>query len=224
MSSLRLATQKNQTKDSNEWIERLMDAVSVRSATPGRIRFHIAFDADEVLAASLRREIQKIESAKLESYSVRTKNVLINFDPIKTSEIEITTALLRGIKEFARLHGECDLEHHHHGHSEHDEDCTHDHSATSTDAGIRKELLKLVATGGVLGFFVYKKLRGKSIVFAGNPLLDVAALVTIISGYSIFRAGLDSVQKQKKATDDTLISIAVLATLLMGESMVQAHS
>ena len=31
-----------------------------------------------------------------------------------------------------------------------------------------------------------------------------AALVTIVSGYPIFSAGLNSVQKQKKATDDTL--------------------
>ena len=56
-------------------------------------------------------------------------------------------------------------------------------------------------------------------LFAGNPLLDVAALVTIVSGYTIFSAGVDSVQKQRKATDDTLISIAVIATLLMGESI-----
>jgi heavy metal translocating P-type ATPase len=71
----------------------------------------------------------------------------------------------------------------------------------------------------VLGYFVYRKIRGNPIAFAGNPLLDVAALVTVISGYSIFRAGVDSVQKQRKATDDTLISIAVIATLLMGESI-----
>jgi cation-transporting P-type ATPase C len=220
MPSLKLATAKQQ--EGNEWIDELLDAVSVRFATQGRIRFHLAFKADEVLADSIRREVQKLETAKLESFSERTKNVLVTFDPAKTSEIAVTTALLKGIKEFARLHGECDLDHHHHGAfgaHEHGEKCDHDHSATATDAGIRKELLKLVATGGVLGYFVYRKLKGSPIAFAGNPLLDVAALVTVISGYSIFRAGVDSVQKQRKATDDTLISIAVIATLLMGESI-----
>jgi cation-transporting P-type ATPase C len=221
MSSLKFATAEQQ--EGNAWIDRLLDAVSVRFATAGRIRFHLAFKADEVLADSIRREVQKLDTAKLESFSVRTRNVLITFDPGKISEIEVTTALLKGIKEFARLHGECDLEHHHHGsfggHSHDGEKCDHDHSATATDAGIRKELLKLVATGGVLGYFVYRKLKGNPVAFAGNPLLDVAALVTVISGYSIFRAGVDSVQKQRKATDDTLISIAVIATLLMGESI-----
>jgi cation-transporting P-type ATPase C len=76
-----------------------------------------------------------------------------------------------------------------------------------------------VVTGGVLGYFVYKKVKGKPIAFANNPLLNVASLVTIASGYSIFKAGVNSVQNHKKATDDTLISIAVLATILMGESL-----
>lgn len=227
MPSLKRSTTRK--KEGNEWIEKVLEAVSVRFATPGRIRFHLAFKADEILADSIRREVQKLDSAKLDSFSVRTKNALVVFDPNKTSDIAVATAVLKGIKEFARLHGECDLDHHHHGpfrgesahagHGHGDEDCDHDHSATATDAGIRKELLKLVGTGGVLGYFVYRKLRGNQIAFAGNPLLDVASLVTIISGFSIFRAGVDSVQKQKKATDDTLISIAVIATLLMGESI-----
>jgi cation-transporting P-type ATPase C len=243
MASLRLSIAESRAKSGDEWIDRLLDAVSVVSFIPGRVgisgrlRFHLGFEADEVLADTLRREIQKLESARLESYSVRTKNALIIFDSTHVSEVEITTAVLKGIKEFARLHGECDLEHHHHekkhrkssngvndhadhGHDgEEGEDCDHDHSATSTDAGIRKELLKLIVTGGVLGYFVYKKVKGKPIAFAGNPLLNVASLVTIASGYQIFKAGVNSVQNHKKATDDTLISIAVLATIFMGESL-----
>lgn len=236
MSSLRLSVVENETKASEGWVDLLLDSVTIKSVMNGRIRFHLGFDADEVLADTLRREIQKLDSAKLDSYSVRTRNALVTFDPSQVSNVEITTAVFKGVKEFARLHGECDLEHHHHETArsrarhenvsqdhdhdhENEEDCDHDHSATSTDAGIRKELLKLVATGGLLGYFVYKKVKGKPLAFAGNPLLDVASLVTIASGYSIFRSGVDSVQKHKKATDDTLISIAVLSTILMGESL-----
>ena len=232
MASLRVI--HHDEVDSEKWVPKLLDSVTVRCFLPGRIRFNLAFAGDEILADSLRREIQKLPSAKLEAYSVRTRNALITFDPKQASDTEITTALLQGVREFARLHGECDLDHHHHVNGTHhpshgrdheghrhdeDEECDHDHSATSTDAGIRKELLKLIATGGVLGYFVYKKMRGKTIAFYGNPLLDLASLVTIASGYSIFRAGMTSVQKNGKATDDTLISIAVVATLLMGESI-----
>jgi len=241
MSSLRFAAFKEITRKPTpeELIEKLLGAVSVRSRLPGRIRFHLAFRGDEILADTLRRELQKIDTVKLEAYSERTRNALVTFDPAKVGDFEVTTALMRGIKEFARRHGDCDMDHHHHdgkarkhahhancGHSHGGEggggdhgDCEHDHSATATDAGIRKELLKLAVTGGVLGYFVYKKIQGRPIAFAGNPLLDVASLVTIASGYPIFRAGVDSVQKNRKPTDDTLISIAVIATLLMGESI-----
>ncbi len=211
----------------DEWMERLLDSVTVRSSSRGRLRLHLGFETDELLADSLRREIQKLESARLDSFSIRTRNVLATFDPERVMEVEVVAAVFKGVKEYARTHGECDLEHHHHDHGheyeghEHsdEEDCDHDHSATSTDAGIRKELLKLAATGALLGYFVYRKVKGKPAAFAGNPLLDVASLVTILSGYSIFRAGVNSVQKHRKATDDTLISIAVLSTILMGESL-----
>lgn len=235
MSSLRSAVFRELTKKPT-WEEltgQMLNAVSVRSRLPGRIRFHLGFRGDEILSDTIRRELQKLDTVKLEAYSERTRNALVTFNPARVNEIEVTTALMRGIKEFARRHGDCDMDHHHHDakankHQHHagcshdhggHGDCEHDHSATATDAGIRKELLKLALTGGVLGYFVYKKVKGRPIAFAGNPLLDVASLVTIASGYSIFRAGVDSVQKQKKATDDTLISIAVVATLLMGESI-----
>ena len=145
---------------------------------------------------------------------------MVTFDPDKTTELEIVTALLRGVREFGRLHGECDLEHHHHeprtrahahdheeGHEhahDEEEDCEHDHSATSTDAGIRKELLKLVLTGGLLGYFVYKKVKGKPIAFCGNPLLDAASLVTIMSGYKIFRHGVGPDPKTRTSRRTTL--------------------
>ena len=223
MKSLKLSTVDKNSKNQANWSDKLLDAVTIKFVGHGRIRFHLAFRADEMLADSLRREIHKLPSAKFESYSVRTKTALILFDLNFTSELNVTTALFKGIKEYARVHGECDLDHHHHERAHHhapgEEKCDHDHSATATDAGIRKELLKLSITGIVLGYVVYRKLNGKSVIFAGNPLLDVAGLVTIFSGYSIFRAGMESVQKNHKATDDTLIGIAVLATLLMGESM-----
>ena len=240
MASLRVSMYQDrpQTKSQNgQWIQDLLDTISVRSYLPGRIRFHLGFEGDEVLTDTLRRELQKLESVKLEAYSVRTRNALVSFDQNQVSDTDVVHALFRGVQEFARLHGDCDLEHHHHDnsrflpeeechedhdHSEHahdDEDCDHDHSATSTDAGIRKELFKLIITGGVLGYFVYRKIKNKPNWFEGNPLLDSASLLTILSGYPILKAGMNTVQNGKKPTDDTLISIAVLATILMGESI-----
>lgn len=208
----------------NNWTTQLYDLVSILYRSDGRIRFKLDFAGDEILTDSLRRELHKVNSVKLESYSCRTRSALVTYDAAHIAELDVVIALFQGIREFARIHGECDLDHHHHfkaGQEEHvhEEDCAHDHAATSTDSGIRKELLKLALTGGALGFMVWRKVTGHASLLPVNPLGDMASLITIASGYPIFRAGLSSVSKQKKATDDTLIGIAVIASILMGESL-----
>ena len=203
--------------DGSDWIEVLLDRVSIVTWIRGRMRFKLDFDGDEILGDTLRRELQRLPGCLLASYSERTRNALVLFDEKLCQPAQVAQAVLGAVREFARVHGECDLDHHHH--HERAEDCDHDHSAMATDAGIRKELLKITATGALLGYFVYRKVKGKPMRFAGNPLLDVTSLITIASGYSIFRDGVDSLQKNRRATDDTLISIAVIATLLMGESL-----
>lgn len=211
------------SEDAN-WSERLFDLVTILFRGAGRIRFKLDFEGDEILSDTLRRELHKVHSVTLASYSVRTRSALVTYDAKHCSEIDVVVALFRGIREFARIHGECDLNHHHHSlsqkqtHDHHDE-CAHDHTATSTDAGIRKEVMKLALTGGALFYLVYRKLSGKSDLLASNPLGDLASLITILSGYPIFRAGFSSVSNRKKATDDTLIGIAVLASIFMGESL-----
>lgn len=202
------------------WIDHLYERVTVASASKGRIRFHLDFQGDEILLDSLRRELQRLATVRLASYSVRTGNALVTFDPKAVTEVEITVALLKGVREFARMHGDCDLAHHFHsrrGKNEHshEEECDHEHPVT--DAGIRKELFKLVATGGALGYFLYK--RVKNPIVAPESPLSLATFITIASGYPIFRDGMNSVRKKGKATDDTLIGIAVGASLLLGESL-----
>src|SRR5579885_1672448 len=135
MTSLRLAAP---FAGSESWIDALLNAVSIQSMMDGRIRFHLGFQIDELLGDSIRREINKVNSAKLASFSVRTRNVLVTFDPKEASELQVATAVLRGVKGFARLHGECDLEHHHHekrrpAHSETGKTHSHGHGQEDCD-------------------------------------------------------------------------------------------
>ena len=216
--------------EAQDWRLHLLESITVQSHISGRIRFHLDFPGDEALGDALRRELQKENTVKLSSYSVRTRTALVAFDPSQVSDLIVMEALLRGVMEYARLHGECAIENHshdahkhHHQHEEEEacpeEHCDHDHSAMASDAGIRKELLKLTLTGGVLGYFLYKRIQGKTPFVSGEGFWDIKALLTIAAGYPIFRSGFNTLQKGKKPTDDTLISIAVLASLLMGESL-----
>jgi heavy metal translocating P-type ATPase len=207
--------------EETDWSAHLFDLVSIRFRSKGRIRFHLDFAGDEILSDNLRRELHKLNSVKLEAYSTRTRSVLVSYDPMQASELVIAQALFRGIKEFARLHGECDMHHHHHENTRHAhaKDCAHDHASTATDSGIRKELFKLLLTGGTLGFLVFRKFNQKTTILQANSLGDLASFITILSGYPIFRAGFNAVRNKQKATDDTLIGIAVIATIFLGESI-----
>ncbi len=232
-------TEEKVTEPNHTWVDHLLDCVTVQNQSAGRIRFHLDFKGDEILQDCLRREVGKLEHAKLRSYSIRTRTALVTYESAKVDEVQVTVAMLAGVREFARIHGECDLDHHHHerrrkaaefhGIHEHDdadhhhdgeEDCDHDHSSQISDAGIRKEFLKLGITGVALGYFLYKRLKTPiNLTAAASSPLSLAAFVTIASGYPIFRDGYKAVANKKKPTDDTLIGIAVGSSVILGESL-----
>jgi manganese/zinc-transporting P-type ATPase C len=213
-------------------LDELLLRVTVRFYVPGRIRFHLDFPGDAFLRDAMRRELQRHGAVRLESYSSRTRTVLVTYHPERTRPDEVAESLLRGVKEFHRIHGECDLRDHRHAifagarraqHEEHEHEA-HDHHGhehdphLGTDEGVRKEAVKLTIAGALLGYFVYRKLKAPARPASASPLTDLAALVTVITGYPILRAGARSVSRGKPS-DDTLISIAVLATLLLRESV-----
>jgi len=216
----------------------LLAQITVKAFVPGRIRFHLAFKGDAFLRDAIRRELQRIASVRLASYSSRTRTALVFYDPAQVDKIEVAEAICRGVKEFSRVHGECDLSDHRHslaGHlteraaieqaHEHEDheghghgDDGHGHRHFGTDEGVRKETLRLGAVGVVLGWLVSRRLRGVSVFGRGGPLTDLGMLLTIVSGYPIFKSGAKSAVRGKP-TDDTLIAIAVTATLLLRESL-----
>ncbi len=211
-------------------LDELLSRVTVQFYIPGRLRFHLDFPGDAFLRDAMRRELQRHGGVRLESYSSRTRTALVTYHPERTSPAAVAESLLRGVKEFHRIHGECDLTDHRHAifagikrtvdeheHEEHDHGHEHDPHLGS-DEGVRKETVKLGIAGALLGWFVYRKLKAPARPLNASPLSDLAAIVTIVTGYPILRAGARSA-KRGKPSDDTLISIAVIATLLLRESV-----
>ncbi len=219
-----------------ESLEELLARVTVKAFVPGRIRFRLDFPGDAFLRDALRRELQRIHSVRLVSYSSRTRTALVFYHPAQVDRVEVGEAVCRGVKEFWRVHGECDLRDHRHAiggvvHDAHDHGHGHDHAHDlehgdqeghghhhlGSDEGVRKETLRLGAVGSVLAWLVSRRLRGIPVV-SGGPLTDLGMLLTIVSGYPIFKSGAKSAARGKP-TDDTLIAIAVGATLLLRESL-----
>jgi heavy metal translocating P-type ATPase len=208
----------------HNWIDHLVSRVTIKSLNKGRVRFLLNFQGDEILNDFLRREVHKISGSVFKGYSTRTKTCLISFDPTETSTEKVSIGVLKAVKEFARIHGECDVGEshpaaHHYGHSHDHDKCGHDHSHLATEAAIKKEIFKLGLTGSALVYFLVKRVR----LGAGLPVPPAitlaASILTVLKGYPIFKDGARTLKPGKKLTDDSLISIAVLATLVMKESL-----
>lgn len=215
-------------------LDHLLARITVKAFVPGRVRFRLDFAGDAFLRDAIRRELQRLDSVRLETYSSRTRTALVSYDPKRRGPREVAEALCRGVKEFARVHGECDLGDHRHAvagrvaavsepaHAPHQEPGGHahdhdDHEHLASDEGVRKETLKLAAVGAVLAWLVWRRVRGVARL-GGGPLTDLGMLMTVMTGYPIFKSGARSAARGKP-TDDTLIAIAVGATLLLGESV-----
>ena len=61
-------------------VDDLLDRISVKSFAPGRIRFRLDFKGDAFLRDAIRRELQRLPSVRLASYSSRTRTALVLYE------------------------------------------------------------------------------------------------------------------------------------------------
>lgn len=93
-------------------------------------------------------------------------------------------------------------------------------SAAGTVRETKAHALYTLATGGVLAGLVAKRaLVGRSPLSASPHVFNLAALITIISGYPILRNGIKTLAKKKQVNHDLALFLATLALLAMKESI-----
>lgn len=82
------------------------------------------------------------------------------------------------------------------------------------------QVFNTVVTGGILAGIVIKRLiAGRSMLSSSQQVFNLAAVMTIVSGYPILRRGIANLVERKKINHDLLISIATLILLGMRESI-----
>jgi Ca2+-transporting ATPase len=81
-------------------------------------------------------------------------------------------------------------------------------------------LAATVLTGGVLGAVLLKRLVvGRSPLAASSRVINMAVVVTLVSGYPILKDGLDHLTKKKQINSDLLIFATTLILLILRESI-----
>lgn len=88
------------------------------------------------------------------------------------------------------------------------------------DLSIQSQISKVTLSGGLLLALTVKRIFfGKSSMARSAPINNLAALTTIVTGYPIFRSGLENLIKRRKLNNDFLISAATVVSLLLKESI-----
>jgi heavy metal translocating P-type ATPase len=88
------------------------------------------------------------------------------------------------------------------------------------DLPIQSQVSKVAFSGGLLLALSLKRIFfGKSAIAGSAKIGNLAALTTILTGYPIFRSGLENLIKRRKLNNDFLISAATVVSLLLKESI-----
>ncbi|TAK27695.1 MAG: cation-translocating P-type ATPase [Chloroflexota bacterium] len=175
-----------------------MDKVVVIVRLPGRVRLKVAGLYDDVeRALGIEQTLTGLRGVRRVRANPASGRVLVEFEPRHLTVDTIICAIAEA-RPMARPPAR---------------------RADFGEPGLVGEILRLAVSGIVLsGLFVGRLLAGGPLVVAA-PLVGVGSLTTLFAGYPIFRSGLLSLVRKRRADMDTLISSATFMSLLLRESL-----
>ncbi|MBI3980252.1 MAG: cation-translocating P-type ATPase [Chloroflexi bacterium] len=175
-----------------------MRGVIVVAALPGRVRLSVrGLYLSPARAQAIEDAVAALPGVRRVLANPASGRVLVQFDP-GTLHVAAIVQTIVGAPSLARarvLRGE------------------------EGEAGFGGEVLRLVASGAVLGGLFIGRLLAGGPFLAAAPLVSLGSLTTLLAGYPIFRRGILSLLRERRADMDTLISSATLTSLLLRESL-----
>ncbi len=207
--------------------------VEVLSSIPGRTRYRVGrVKGRSRLARALEHDASHLPGVERAQVNPLTGGVLLFW----RGEAPPTEALARAVEslverpepspeetrgtphlhELSGKHTDTEgVPGHHHHH-----DNPYELTKEESDAVERGHILRLMIGGAVLTLVLVRKLlvTRKSAPNSG-PLMAVAGVVTLITGYPFFKGGVRSLAQPSHIDTDTLVTVATLASLVLRENV-----
>ncbi|WP_309894504.1 heavy metal translocating P-type ATPase [Archangium sp.] len=207
--------------------------VEVLSSIPGRTRYRVGrVKGRSRLARALEHDASHLPGVERAQVNPLTGGVLLFW----RGEAPPTEALARAVEslverpepppeetrgtphlhELSGKHTDTEgVPGHHHHH-----DNPYELTKEESDAVERGHILRLMMGGAVLTLVLVRKLlvTRKSAPNSG-PLMAVAGVVTLITGYPFFKGGVRSLAQPSHIDTDTLVTVATLASLVLRENV-----
>ncbi|MDW7674054.1 MAG: heavy metal translocating P-type ATPase [Bacillota bacterium] len=190
-------------------------------ALSGRIRIRVkGLKGNPYFARSLEKTFKRKNNIFSVKANSQTGKALIIFNPSKISIDELQAELSLAIAQIFRIVAPVQLKKYR------DEKLQLTNKKTSNkifepeDLPISTQVAYVLGAGLVIILLILARLFKGRLFWTGSPKLHwLAGLTSVLTGYPIFRSGIESLIKAKKLNNDLLISTATIVSLALKESI-----
>lgn len=185
--------------------------ISVAHSLPGRIRLNVpGLKGNRLMADTLASRVKLIEAVRYIKASPLTGRLLVEYDGSRLREKELLEKIVRTIVRPVTAVNR---------RAEHSREFNRGIWQEPEDLPIKKQLFNVLLGGGVLaGMGLKHLLKGRTPLARHPHIFNLAAVTAIVSGYPVFRSGLEGLSRGK-INYDLVISALALGTTLVRESV-----
>jgi heavy metal translocating P-type ATPase len=194
--------------------------VKVIKALPGRIRVRInGLTGSPLFAKSLEKTLKRNEGIFHVKANSQTGKALIIFDGTRLTNYDLLQLVSKNISYIFQLVSSTQFESYKKKQLSKSKDLKKD-IFKPEDLPIRFQVSQVIFSGVILAAITLMRLFSKNLFLRSTFKIHIiTTITTLITGYAIFRSGLESLIKEKKLNNDSLISSATIISIVLKEGV-----
>jgi heavy metal translocating P-type ATPase len=189
-------------------------------ALAGRVRIWIqGLKGNHHYASSLERTIKRNANILYIKANSQTGKALIIFDQRKITHHQVSLEINKAISHILQVVAPAQFKRSRSGPQARGKDISNN-IFEPEDLPLKTQLAQVIGGGTVILLLLLARVLKGRILWLYSPQLNtIAAVTSLITGYPIFRSGIENYLKAKKLNNDFLISSATIASLVLREGI-----
>ncbi|MBS3968972.1 MAG: cation-translocating P-type ATPase [Clostridia bacterium] len=192
--------------------------LEILQALPGRVRIKIkGLKGNPHFAKSLEKTLKRNQGIKKIKANFQTGKALIIFNPQKLSRDELCVELMKNINYILQLVSPAHFKRHK---STYVRKKGKNEIFEPENLPLNLQYIQVITAGVIILGLTLTRIFAKDFFLRSAPQIHIITTVaTLITGYAVFRCGIESVFKKKKLNNEMLITSAALVTIVLKEGI-----
>ncbi|WP_051533913.1 heavy metal translocating P-type ATPase [Desulfitibacter alkalitolerans] len=192
--------------------------LEILQALPGRVRIKIkGLKGNLHFAKSLEKTLRRNQGIKKIKANFQTGKALIIFNPQKLSKDELCVELMKNISYILQLVSPSQLKRYK---KTYVRKKGKDDIFEPEDLSLNLQYTQVITAGVIILALTLTRILAKNFFLRHAPQIHIiTTAATLVTGYAVFRCGLESVFKRKKLNNEMLITSAALVSILLKEGI-----